>query len=67
MVQLAVVAGVEAVAALEVRGQPRQRAVGIELEAGEGEVVVTEAGAENLSSGIPRTADAVEAWVQARR
>ena len=43
VVQLAVVAGVEAVAALEVRGQARQRAVGVELEAREGEVVVAEA------------------------
>ena len=43
VVELAVVAGVKAVAALEVGGEARQRAVGVELQPGEGEVVVAEA------------------------
>jgi hypothetical protein len=46
VVELAVVAGVEAVAALEVGGEARQRAVGVELQPGEGEVVVAEARAQ---------------------
>lgn len=37
------------------------RGIGVRIE---DNIVVTPTGAENLSAGIPRTADAVEAWVQ---
>jgi Xaa-Pro aminopeptidase len=33
----------------------------------EDDIVVTETGAENLSAGIPRSADDVEAWLAAHR
>lgn len=39
------------------------RGIGVRLE---DDILVTDSGAENLSIGIPRTADEVEAWVQAR-
>jgi Xaa-Pro aminopeptidase len=37
------------------------RGIGVRIE---DNILVTEAGAENLSIGIPRTADAVEAWLR---
>jgi Xaa-Pro aminopeptidase len=40
------------------------RGIGVRIE---DNIVVTATGAENLSIGIPRTADDVEAWVQGLR
>jgi len=37
------------------------RGIGVRIE---DDILVTDAGAENLSAGIPRTADAVEAWLR---
>ncbi len=39
------------------------RGIGVRIE---DNILVTEAGAENLSAGIPRTADEVEAWLAGR-
>ena len=36
------------------------RGIGVRIE---DDILVTEDGAENMSIGIPRTADAVEAWI----
>ena len=36
------------------------RGIGVRIE---DNILVTAEGAENLSAGIPRTADAVEAWL----
>ena len=40
------------------------RGIGVRIE---DNILVTATGAENLSAGIPRTADDVEAWLQAQR
>lgn len=40
------------------------RGIGVRIE---DDILVTESGAENLSAGIPRDADAVEAWVRRLR
>ena len=39
------------------------RGIGVRIE---DNILVTADGAENLSAGIPRTADAVEAWMRSR-
>ena len=40
------------------------RGIGVRIE---DDILVTADGAENLSAGIPRTADEVEAWMAAKR
>jgi Xaa-Pro aminopeptidase len=39
---------------------PRYRGIGVRIE---DDVLVTEDGVRNLSADIPKTADAVEAWM----
>ena len=48
----------------DLTGPDHFRGIGVRIE---DNIVVTATGAENLSGGIPRTADEVEAWVSARR